>query len=82
MHYPSITRRATQTGAERWREQMTKPGPLRLIVDRPAQMLEALECGHVIPRPLGLGEDAMTPSTVKRRRCWKCEEMRRDASAA
>jgi len=33
---------------------------------------ETLACGHTIPRPLGLGEDAMKPAKAKRRRCWKC----------
>lgn len=47
-------------------------GPLRTIVARPAQLTEELECGHVIARPLGLGENAMQPSKAKRRRCYHC----------
>ena len=42
--------------------------PLRKIVDRPSNLLETLDCGHTIPRPLGLGEDAMTPAKAKKRR--------------
>ena len=48
------------------------PAPLRRIIDRPKQLLETLECGHTIPRPLGLGEDATQPSKVTRRRCYAC----------
>jgi len=48
--------------------------PLRRIVSRPAQLLEELECGHVIKRPLGLGEFAMEPSKAIRRRCYLCGE--------
>ena len=47
-------------------------GPLRLIVSRPTNFTEILECGHTICRPLGLGEMAMYPSKVKRRRCYEC----------
>jgi hypothetical protein len=50
------------------------PAPLRRIVDRPETMLETLECGHTIVRPLGLGEFAMKPSKVKSRRCHKCAQ--------
>lgn len=52
-----------------------KPAPLRLIVDRPSEMLETLECGHTLKRPLGLGEFAMEPSKAKSRRCWKCADL-------
>lgn len=47
--------------------------PLRAIVSRPDQLHEALECGHTILRPLGLGENAQALSKVQRRRCYKCE---------
>lgn len=46
--------------------------PLRLIVGCPSQLTERLECGHVISRPLGLGEDATQPAKAKRRRCHHC----------
>jgi len=49
-------------------------GPLRTIVARPSDLSETLECGHTINRPLGLGECAMFPSKVKRRRCYVCAE--------
>lgn len=55
--------------------------PLRKIIDRPDNMAETLECGHTIPRPLGLGEFAMGPSKAKSRRCWKCEEEARVKAA-
>lgn len=53
---------------------MAKIGPLKLIVERPTQMTEKLECGHILARPLGLGENAMKPSKVLRRRCYICGE--------
>lgn len=53
---------------------MATIGPLKLIIDRPSHMLETLECGHTIARPLGLGENAFKPSKVKRRRCYICGE--------
>lgn len=49
--------------------------PLRKIIDRPSNLTEHLECGHIIARPLGLGELAMEPSKVKRRRCYHCEQV-------
>ena len=48
--------------------------PLRRIVSRPTQLTEELECGHVIARPLGLGENAQEPSRVQRRRGHRCLE--------
>ena len=51
--------------------------PLRRIVERPDYLLETLECGHTIVRPLGLGEFAMRPSKVKSRRCYKCSPLSR-----
>jgi len=59
-------------------EMASKPkptAPLRKIVDRPAQLVEVLECGHRISRPLGLGENAMLPSKVARRRCHLCASL-------
>ncbi len=49
--------------------------PLRKIVDRPAQLVEILECGHRVGRPLGLGENAMLPSKATRRRCHLCASL-------
>lgn len=57
-------------------------GPLRLIIDRPSDLSEALECGHTINRPLSLGECAMYPSKVKRRRCYKCAAIARATGEA
>lgn len=54
---------------------MANIGPLKLIIDRPTQMTEKLECGHTIARPLSLGENAMKPSKVVRRRCYLCGEI-------
>ena len=52
-------------------------GPLRTIVARPSNLSETLECGHTINRPLGLGECAMYPSKVSRRRCYECAALSR-----
>jgi hypothetical protein len=46
--------------------------PLRTIVARPSQLQEKLECGHIVGRPLSLGEDATQPSKALRRRCYLC----------
>lgn len=51
-----------------------KLGPLRKIVARPSDLSEMLECGHLVNRPLALGECAMFPSKAKRRRCYHCAE--------
>lgn len=53
---------------------LQKPAPLRRIVDRPSQLTEQLECGHVVARALGLGEDATRPAKAIRRRCHLCAE--------
>lgn len=52
-------------------------GPLRKVIERNCSA-EKLECGHVLVRPLGLGEMAMELSKVKSRRCYFCaaEEIR------
>lgn len=52
----------------------TLVSPLRRIIGRPADLLEELECGHVITRPVSLGEPIQEPSKAKRRRCYKCAE--------
>lgn len=49
-----------------------QPAPLRTIVDRPDNTSERLECGHMIVRPLALGEPAFLPSKALRRRCYHC----------
>lgn len=55
--------------------------PLRAIVARPTQLTEQLECGHIINRPLGLGEFAMEPSKAQRRRCYHCQPETKPAKA-
>lgn len=51
----------------------TALAPLRAIIDRPSQLVEHLECGHMVNRPCGLGEDLTKPSKAKRRRCYICQ---------
>jgi hypothetical protein len=59
--------------------EMTKP--LREIVARPSQLKEELECGHIILRPLGLGEFAMEPGKAQRRRCYLCPDQVKTVTA-
>lgn len=47
--------------------------PLRKIVARPSDLTEMLECGHLINRPISLGEAIQFPSKAKRRRCYHCD---------